>query len=150
MSSRFIIFFFIFSMHLLFYFGFSFSYFDITHIANIGELLNFSLAFLTASIFFGIFLGSLFTSREIATPVVLFSSLPLIFSVGFIWPLEAMPEFVKYFSLMFPSTPAIQGFLGLNQMGASFEMVLSQYTLLWAQAVIYAFLGYYFLKRKSS
>lgn len=150
MSSNFIIFFSLFSIHLLFYFGFSFSYFEITHIANIGELLNFSFAFLTASIFFGIFLGSLFTSREIATPAVLFSSLPLIFSVGFIWPLEAMPDFVKYFSLIFPSTPAMQGFLGLNQMGASFDMVINQYALLWSQALIYASLSYYFLRRKKS
>ena len=148
MSSRFIIFFALFFMHLLFYFGFSFSLFEVTHIARIGELLNFSLAFLSASIFLGIFLGSLFNSREIATPAVLFSSLPLIFSVGFIWPLEAMPAYVKYFSLIFPSTPAIQGFLGLNQMGASFKMVIPQYTLLWTQAVIYAYLGYHFINRK--
>lgn len=149
MSSRFVIFFTLFFVHLLFYFGFSFSLFEVTHIANIAELLNFSLAFLTASIFLGIFLGSLFNSREIATPAVLFSSLPLIFSVGFIWPLEAIPAFIKYFSLLFASTPAIQGFLALNQMGASFEMILPQYSILWIQALVYASLGYYFLRKKS-
>lgn len=148
MSARFIIFASIFLLHMFFYFGFVFSLFHITHIAKISDLLNFGFAFISASIFLGIFLGSLFNSREIATPTVLFSSLPLVFSIGFIWPLEAIPEVVHYLSLLFPVTPAIQGFLGLNQMGASFEQVLPHYGLLWAQVVIYAFLGYYFINKK--
>lgn len=95
MLSRFIIFGGIFFVHILFYFGFSFTFFEVTHIASISNLLNFSVAFITASVSLGIFLGALFSSREIATPAILFSSLPLIFSVGFIWPLEAIPVFIN-------------------------------------------------------
>jgi len=148
MSSRFIIFGTIFFTHMLFYFGFSFSTFDVTHIAAIPDLLNFGLAFITASIFFGIFLGSLFSSREMATPFILFSSLPLVFSVGFIWPVEAMPSFIVELSYLVPSTPAIQGFLRLNQMGAEFSSVISLYGILWLQALIYAILGYYFINKQ--
>ena len=147
MSSRFIIFGMLFFVHMLFYFGFSFSFFEVTHIAKIADILNFSLAFITASIFFGIVLGTLFNSREIATPVILFSSLPLVFSVGFIWPLEAMPVFIKDMSLLIPSTPAMQGFLELNQMGADFSGILPQFTILWIQALIYGILGYYFINK---
>jgi len=147
MSSRYIIFGFIFFTHMLFYFGFSFSFFDVTHIAKIADILNFGLAFITASIFFGIFLGSLFASREIATPVVLFSSLPLVFSVGFIWPLESMPTFIQNISQLVPSTPAMQGFLRLNQMGAEFVAILPQFSILWFQALIYVILGYYYINK---
>ncbi len=147
MFSRYVIFGFIFFVHMLFYFGFSFSFFEVTHLAKIPDLLNFGLAFITASIFFGIFLGALFNSREIATPVVLFSSLPLVFSVGFIWPLETMPVFIKDLSLLFPSTSAMQGFLRLNQMGAEFSAILPQFTTLWLQALIYGILGYYYINK---
>jgi ABC-2 type transport system permease protein len=148
MASRFIIFFSIFFIHLLFYFGFSFEYFGITHLAKITDLLKFSFAFLIASVFFGIFLGSVFTSREIATPAVLFSSLPLVFSAGFVWPLEALPEYLRLISNFIPSTPAIEGFLKLNQMGASFDMILDNYAILLIQATIYAILGYYFINKQ--
>jgi len=147
MSSRYIIFGFIFFVHMLFYFGFSFSFFNITHLANISELLSFGFAFISATIFCGIFLGALFSAREVATPAVLFSSLPLVFSVGFIWPLEAIPNFIKNLSLISPSTPAIQGFLKLNQMGAEWSATLPQFTLLWLQALIYAILGYYYINK---
>jgi ABC-2 type transport system permease protein len=104
--------------------------------------------FLSASIFLGIFLGTLFSSREMATPAILFSSLPLVFSAGFVWPLEALPKWLLFLSNLVPSTTAIEGFLKLNQMGASFDMVLNNYAILLIQATIYAILGYYFINKK--
>ena len=148
--SRYIIFGTLFFIHMLFYFGFSFSNFGITHISNINNLLMFGISFLAASLSFGVFLGSVLSSREIATPIILFSSLPLVFSVGFIWPKELIPEFVYYLSLLSPSTPAIKGFLSLNQMGASFDMVISEFSLLWVQTIFYTVLGFYFMQRRKN
>ena len=135
--SRIFIFGSIFFVHMLFYFGYSFELFSVTHLANIYDLLTFGFAFLMASLSLGLFLGSLFSSREIATPVILFSSLPLVFSAGFVWPLEALPEWIHTLSLFVPVIPGIHGFLGLNQMGASFSMVTSDYVLLWIQTFVY-------------
>ena len=148
MLSRVIIFFSIFFIHMLFYFGFSYEYFGVTHIASIFNLLNFGAVFLLASTFLGIFLGSLFSSREIATPAVLFSSLPLVFSAGFVWPLEVLPDSLRVIANLFPSTPAIQGFLKLNQMGADFSLVREQYMILLVQILVYGLLGYYFINKK--
>ncbi len=148
MFSRVIIFGSIFFAHMLFYFGFSFEFFGVTHLASIYDLLLFGVPFILASAFFGIFLGSLFSSREIATPAVLFSSLPLVFMAGFVWPLEAIPDILRLVSNLVPSTPAINGFLKLNQMGAAFSMVMSQYIILWSQVIVYAILGYYVINKK--
>jgi len=139
--SRFIIFGSIFFVHMLFYFGYSFELFDVTKLGSISDLLTFGFAFLSASLAFGLFLGSLFASREIATPVILFSSLPIVFSAGFVWPLEALPAWIHTLSLGIPVIPAIHGFLGLNQMGADFSMILHDYRLLWLQSIIYFILG---------
>ncbi|MDF1876357.1 ABC transporter permease [Sulfurimonas sp. SAG-AH-194-L11] len=143
--SRYLIFGLIFFVHMLFYFGFSYKVFEITHLALRSELLAFGVIFLLAVMALGTFLGSLFRSREIATPIVLFSSLPLVFSVGFIWPLEAIPSFIHYLSYISPSTPAIMGFLKLNQMGASLSMVVDEIFILLIQAIFYTIFGYYII-----
>ena len=98
----------------------------------------------------GIFIGELVPRRELVTVVVLISSMPLIFSSGFIWPVEMMPEWLVLLSQLFPSTPAIQGFLALNQMGASWQEVASQWTLLWGQVALWGALLALKLYHKSS
>ena len=148
--SRLIIFGTLFFIHILFYFGFIYENFDITHIAGSLELLSFSLLFLIAVIAFGLFLGSLLSSREIATPLVLFSSLPLVFSVGFIWPLEAIPPFIHFIAYFVPSTPAIEGFLHLNQMGATLDTLTTQTLILLLQTLLYTCLAYIIERRKKS
>jgi ABC-2 type transport system permease protein len=150
MFSRLVIFGTIFFIHMLFYFGFSFEFFGVIHLASIIDLLNFGVAFIIASLFLGIFLGALFNSREVATPAILFSSLPLVFSAGFVWPLEEIPQWVQLLANCIPSTPAINGFLKLNQMGADFGMVIAQYELLWIQAGVYATLGYLTLRMRTT
>jgi len=146
--SRYIIFGALFFVHMLFYFGFSFEFFGITHLANTTSMLCFGVLFLFASLSFGVFLGTLFTSREVATPTVLFSSLPLVFSVGFVWPKEAIPKIIIYLSNLAPSTPAINGFLKLNQMGASLDMLTNEVLMLVLQIVCYTFFAYMLMAKQ--
>ncbi len=148
MLLRFISFCSIFFVHMLFYFGFTFSFFGVPHIAKVAELLIFALSFLMASLALGTLLGAIFKSRLYPTPVILVTSLPLVFSAGFVWPLESMPQWLIWLSSISPSTPAIQGFLRLNQMGASFDQVIDQFGLLWVQTVLYTSLAYLLLRRQ--
>ena len=138
----------IFFIHMLFYFGFTFELFGVPHIAKIGELLVFGFSFLMAVLSLGILLGTLFKERIYPTPVLLLTSLPLVFSAGFVWPLEAMPQWLIWLSSFSPSTPGIQGFLRLNQMGASFDQVILEFGLLWMQTVVYGTLAYLLLKKQ--
>ena len=146
--SRYILFGSIFFVHMLFYFGFSFELFDVTRLGKIPDLLNFGVAFFAASIALGLLLGSLLSSREIATPLILFSSMPLVFSAGFVWPIESIPPLIHYLSLLVPSTPGIQGFLTLNQMGADFDSVMQSYLILWAQFFVYLSLAVFIFKKR--
>jgi len=147
MSVRYLSFGSIFFIHALFFFGFSFSFFGVPHIAKIGELLIYTFSFLMAVASLGLFLGALFKERVYPTPVILLSSLPLVFSAGFVWPLEMMPQWLIWLSHISPSTPGIQGFLRLNQMGADFSQVIGQFGLLWTQTVVYGLLGYLLMKK---
>ena len=147
MAARYLIFGFIFLVHMLFYFGFSFEFFGVPHIAKIGDLLLFGFSFITAVAALGLFLGALFKERVYPTPIILLTSLPLVFSAGFVWPLEMMPEWLILLSHLSPSTPGIQGFLRLNQMGSSFEQVIMQFGTLWIQTLLYTSMAYLLLKR---
>ncbi|WP_260258538.1 ABC transporter permease [Vibrio intestinalis] len=136
----------------MYYFGASFSQQGISQLANATELLTLLLPFLIASCAIGVWLGSIVPRRELVTLVVLISSMPLIFSAGFIWPLEAIPYPLVFISNLFPSTPAIQSFLALNQMGADWGQIRHGYTQLWLQAaawVVIAGLSYHRGKRRS-
>jgi ABC-2 type transport system permease protein len=148
-TSRVLIFGTLFSTHMLFYFGFSFDFYHIPHLASAFDMVKLGLPFILSTIFLGIFFGSLLKNQESATPIVLFTSLPLVFSAGFVWPKEAIPEIVTYFSLLFPCTPAMQGFLKLNQMGANFDEILVQYGLLWLQVILYLLLAIFVLRRNA-
>lgn len=122
----------------MYYFGASFDFYGINSLATHGQLLTLLLPFLVGSCLVGIFIGEFVPRREWVTVVVLISSMPLIFSSGFIWPIEMMPPWLVSLSQLFPSTPAIQGFLGINQMGATWQQIAPQWTLLWVQVALWA------------
>ena len=138
----------LFFVHSLYYFGVCFEYLHIYHLASFKDMLMFIFLFLTASASFGIFFGSLLKSREMATPLVLFSSLPLVFSSGFVWPRDAMDKWIVLVSDFFPSTVAIDGFLKLNQLGSDFSMILQNSTILFLQSIVYLFLAYFIISKK--
>jgi ABC-2 type transport system permease protein len=73
--------------------------------------------------------------------------MPLVFSAGFIWPVEAIPSPIVWLSQLFPSTPAIQAFLTINQMGGEWASVASHYTLLWLQAIAWTGLACFSIRK---
>lgn len=137
----------IYSVLVLYYFGFCFAHYVVPRHAGIFDLLRLTLPFLLAVTTFGIVLGQIFTRRDQATQVVLFSSLPLVFTSGFVWPTELVPTPLLFFANFVPSTPGIQAFLRLNQMGASFDQIAPLWWQLWAQAIGYGLLAWWLLRR---
>jgi len=148
MLAKSIIFFTIFAVNSMFYLGFALEFYNIPHLANLSDVLILLSLFLVASIMLGILFGVLLDEREKATPFVLFSSLPLIFGAGFIWPIEALPQELYSILELFPSTQAIQAFLKLNQMGADFSLILPHIKFLLIQITLFASMAYYLLERK--
>ncbi len=132
----------------LFYFGFSFVHNGISQLGEPLELLTLLFPFLLSTCFIGLFIGSIVPKREWVTVLVLISSMPLIFAAGFIWPVEALPTAIVWLSNLFPSTPAIQGFLKLNQMGAEWWQIAPQWQLLNIQMVGWGVIAFWRVGRK--
>lgn len=127
--------------------------FRLSTIGHPGDISLFIIPFLLACIFFAMTISVLVRQRETCIMLIVFSSVPLLFISGISWPGTAIPAFWKSFSLLFPSTPGINGFLQLGNMAAPLADVKWEWHILWAQAIFYFFttcLLYHPYKRRTA
>lgn len=81
------------------------------------DLLVFVPIYLLAAILLGLVLTESFHDSDAVIPVLLFTSLPVVFLSGFSWPREMMPTILQWLARLLPSTPGVEGFVRLNQLG---------------------------------
>ncbi len=110
-------------------------------LGNVVELFLFVAPFVLSVSFQAQFVSMWFKRRETAVVLFIAVSLPLFFMVGVSWPVEAIPDFVRTASRIFPSTSAIDGLVRINQMGATLHDVSRDWTSLWALTVVYGLLA---------
>ena len=113
--------------------------FSLNQIGQPDALILFMLPYLAACIFFAMTASIAIRNRETCMLIFVFTSVPLLFISGISWPGAAIPAFWKYVSYIFPSTFGINGFVRINNMGATLNEVTREYQALWLQA------GFYFL-----
>lgn len=113
--------------------------FSLNQIGQAGTLTLFMLPYLAACIFFAMTASITIRNRETCMLIFVFTSIPLLFISGISWPAASIPTFWKYFSYIFPSTFGINGFVRINNMGATLSELSFEYRALWLQA------GFYFL-----
>ena len=147
LTARLALFLIIYILLMAYYFGFCFEMYGISRLASITDLLTVAVPFLLAAGCLGVVIGQLIPRRELATLVVLLSSLPLVFAAGFVWPVSALPGPVNAAAQLSPSTPGIQAFLRLNQMGADFVQIRGLWLQMWIQAAGYGGLAWWLLRR---
>ncbi len=111
--------------------------FSLNQIGQASTLTLFLLPYLAACIFFAMTVSISIRNRETCMLIFVFTSVPLLFISGISWPGAAIPTFWKYVSYIFPSTFGINGFVRINNMGATLNEVSHEYQALWLQAGIY-------------
>ncbi|WKB52700.1 ABC transporter permease [Eleftheria terrae] len=109
-----------------YYFGFVMWWQDYPRGGNPLGLALFVPLFGLAVAAFGMLLGSWFRTRERSAQLLLCAAMPLMFLSGLSWPLEALPEPLLALRWLVPSTPGIQGFIALNQLGARLPEVAAE------------------------
>lgn len=115
--------------------------FGLVQIGSKAELMLFLFPFLLACVFFAI--AASFLSKERVQPFLLFvfTSVPLMFISGISWPREGIPGYWITLSKIFPSTHGIDGFVKINNMGASLADVRTEFISLWVLAAAYFILS---------
>jgi len=101
------------------------------------ETYVFLLPFVVATVLFSMTISGFFKSREVALVILLFTSLPMVFVIGFAWPPEVMSPWVRFVSCLVPNTLGADGLLRLEQMGASLKDVSFNYHGLWLISGVY-------------
>jgi ABC-2 type transport system permease protein len=101
------------------------------------QLFALASVFVLATSFMGQAVGAWFKRPESPTLIFLGTSLPQFFLTGFAWPREAIPETVQAFGAIFPSDPATDGIVRINQLGASLWEVARDWRGLWILALAY-------------
>jgi ABC-2 type transport system permease protein len=144
------IFFIIYTFLSLYYYGPGFVFYDIPRLAAMGDLALLNLVFLLPVSFLGISLGAILPRRELATLIVLLSSMPLVFACGFVWPTSAIPMPINTLMQLIPAVPAINAFILLNQMGADFSQILPQLIHLTLLGALYGTTALLLLKWKKN
>ena len=126
-STRILAFVGIYSVLFLLYFGVLFPTLGIHIHASASDFWCFSLPFMTCCVACGVALGSFFSDESIPTQVIFVSSMPLVFIMGFIWPSELLPAFLRELSYLIPAFHGIRGLISLNQMGAEFASIMGHF-----------------------
>lgn len=111
--------------------------FHLNQIGNPWDVAFFVLPFLIAGIAFSMTVSAFVRHREMCIMLIVFTSVPLLFISGLSWPGSAVPPVWKAISYIFPSTFGINGFVAINNMGATLGDVQHDWYMLWAQAGIY-------------
>ena len=110
-------------------------------LGRLEDLILMAVPFVLSVSFLAQFVSAWFTRRETAILIFIAVSLPLFFQVGVSWPVEALPDFIRAASRIYPSTSAIDGFVRINQMGASIMEVRRDWTTLWILTIVYGLLA---------
>ncbi len=150
-ASRVFIFLMIYLLLMAYYFGFCYEYYGISRLAQPLQLIQLAIPFLLATSLLGICISQLLPRRELVTALVILSSLPIVFTAGFVWPESMLPAPLHNLFQLIPANPGIQAFLQLNQMGADFYQIRPLFLQLWGLVVLYAVLaGWLFNSRKNN
>ncbi|MCB9014901.1 MAG: ABC transporter permease [Lentimicrobiaceae bacterium] len=105
--------------------------------ANLTELMALITPFILSSIFMGLTLSVIFRNRESAMLLYLFTSIPLLFLSGIIWPLSNFDTIWLIVREIFPSSNAMFGFIKMNSMGATIAETGKEILSLWIQTGVY-------------
>lgn len=123
--------------------------FGLSQLSNGITLATFMLPYLLACIFFAMTICGIFIHHR-ETPMLLFvfTSIPFLFLSGISWPASAIPAYWKGISYLLPSTFGINGFVSINQMGATIGDVIFEYRALWILCCLYFFTAVISLRAK--
>ena len=120
-----------------FYYGWAFELHHYARGENMFGSLLFLALFCPTVATLGCVLGLWFRQRERSLQILIFSSLPIFFVSGYPWPADQLPDILQAVRWLFPTTPAINTSVQLNQMGATVSQVASGFYALAALLLFY-------------
>jgi ABC-2 type transport system permease protein len=123
------------------WFGFVLWVQDYPRGGNAAGLAVFAVVFSMCAAALAVLLGAWFRSRERSVQLMLGLAVPILFVAGLSWPSQALPPLLAAVRWVLPSTAGVQGFVALNQLGASSHDIAPELLVLAVSGVLFAALG---------
>ena len=118
------------------------SMFSFPHLGHLSDYILFILPLLLATAFLGQALQVMVWEREASFVVVVFTSVIFLFLSGLTWPRYAMAPFWKWMGDIVPATWGMEGFININNNGASLAEESHAYHWLWGLTAAYFVISY--------
>ncbi|OTG87632.1 multidrug ABC transporter permease [Acinetobacter sp. ANC 4558] len=134
----------------LYFFGFTFWYYDYPHGGNFWGMLLAVPIFVGCIVALAMLISTFMDSAERVGHVIVSTSVPLFLLSGIAWPFEAMPSWIYWMGSIFPSTSGIHMFIQLNQMGAPTSLVVPKLIYLATFGLICLILAFYRLRNTTN
>lgn len=118
--------FFLYASYAMLFYTLHFSIFKISFKGNVSAAVVITAIFLFAVVCLAILISSFFKKKIIALQVVAFTSYPVFLMSGYPWPVQAMPVYIRQIGSLLPSTPYLNAFNRIIQMGAGWQDVMPE------------------------
>lgn len=105
------------------------------------ELWLLTFPFLLAVLGLGKLVTECLRSVEMIYLTLAFVTTPVFYMSGTIWPLQAMPEWVRFIASALPSTWATKAIAGINQLDLPFSSVQGDIIMMLVLGIIYTLIG---------
>ncbi len=112
-------------------------WFHFPHQGTIVNYILFIFPMLLASAMLGQTLTCMASEKESAFVVVVFTTLAFLFLSGLTWPRYAMPVFWQWIGDIVPATWGVEGFIRINNNGATLAQQTTPYLWLWGLTIFY-------------
>ncbi|MDD5363451.1 MAG: ABC transporter permease [Ignavibacteria bacterium] len=123
LTGKTLFYFLLFASYSLFFFTVTFSIFKIRLDGSVPALILITSLLILSAIFMSIFVSSFFKRKFVAMIIIAFTSYPLFFISGYVFPSYALPVSLQYLSKIFATTPYLSAFNRITQLGAGLENI---------------------------
>lgn len=127
----------------LFIEGASFAWHGINSFQNVAATFATCICLSLAVIALALAVGFAFKKANYVVQSAVITSLPCVFITGDLFPLQNIPDYMRMFSYMLPSTPGVHAMLRASQAGASIGEIMPHLLHLLGLAGFYLFIAYF-------
>ena len=113
------------------------TWFNFPHLGNLVEYILFIFPMLLATAMLGLTCVCMVPEKESAFVLIVFTSVAFLFLSGLTWPRYAMQPFWQWMGDIIPATWGMEGFIRINNNGATLSQEVVPYRWLWCLTAVY-------------
>lgn len=110
----------------LFFFTINYSFLNIKLEGSFVLLLIITSIMILSAIFLTFIVSSFFKRKFIALVIIAFTTYPIFFITGYVFPSYALPEPIQYLSQTLALTPYLKAYIRVTQLGVGFENIKNE------------------------